>query len=92
MTSKSGIPPYDAGIFFILNIRNGKFWPPSKVGSVCAWKTTQMLAHMYGKHVTEVARDIIDRAQLLEDGEHGQRQRDQSSEGHPGDRAAGGRR
>ena len=34
-----------------------------------------MLAHMYGKTVREVARDIIDRAQKLE-GEHGeQRQR-----------------
>jgi len=70
MRNKSGIPPYDAGIFFILQIRNGKFWPPRETGTVSAWKTTQMLAHMFGKTVREVARDIIDRAQKME-GEHG---------------------
>jgi hypothetical protein len=71
MRNKSGLPPYDAGIFFILHVRNGKLWPPREVGTVKAWKVTQMLAHMYGKTNTEVARDIIDRAQLLEEGEHG---------------------
>ena len=76
MKNKSGIPPYDAGVFFILRIHNGKFWPPREVGTVSAWKTTQMLAYMYGKNVREVARDIIDRAQKME-GDHGeQRQRD----------------
>jgi hypothetical protein len=77
MRAKSGLPPYDAGIFFILNIRNGKLWPPRRVGTVSAWKTTQMLAHMYGKRVTDVARDIIERAELLEEGDPDGYQRQQ---------------
>ena len=70
MTAKSGLPPYDAGVFFILQIGNGKLWPPRDVGTVCAWRMTRMLAHMYGKPVRDVARDIINRAQILEEGEH----------------------
>lgn len=84
MTAKSGLPPYDAGIFFILQIGNGKLWPPREVGTVCAWRMTRLLAHMYGKPVRDVARDIIERAQILEEGEHG-RQRNQPGEGQSGD-------
>ena len=76
MRNKSGIPPYDAGVFFILHGNDGKHWPPQSVQAVSAWRMTRMLAHMYGKSVREVARDIIDRARKLEDGEHGhERQR-----------------
>jgi len=76
MKNKSGIPPYDAGVFFILYGNDGKHWPPRDVGTVAGYRTTRMLAHMFGKTVREVARDIIDRAQKME-GEHGEQwQRD----------------
>lgn len=71
MTAKSGLPPYDAGVFFILQIGNGKTWPPREVSTVCTWRMTRMLAHMFGKPVRDVARDIIDRALKMEDGEYG---------------------
>jgi len=34
MKNKSGIPPYDAGVFFILYGNDGKHWPPRDVGTV----------------------------------------------------------
>jgi hypothetical protein len=77
MISKSGLPPYTAGIYFILQVRNGKLWPPRKMETVRQWKVTQMLAYMYGKTTTEVATEIIDIARQLEDGEHGYQQRKQ---------------
>jgi hypothetical protein len=77
MTSKSGLPPYDAGIYFILQVRNGKLWPPRRMETVRQWKTTQMLAFMYGKTNTEVAAEIIDTALRLEEGEYGYQQRKQ---------------
>jgi hypothetical protein len=75
MRNKSGIPPYDAGVFFIINGNGGKHWPLRDVGTVSGYRTTKMLAHMFGKSNREVARDIIDRATILEEGEHGERQR-----------------
>lgn len=72
MRAKSGLPPYDAGIFYILSLREGKLWPPRSVQNVGGWLVTRMLAHMYGKPVREVARDIIDRALKLEDGDNGE--------------------
>jgi hypothetical protein len=72
MRNKSGLPPYDAGVFFILQSREGKLWPPRSVGNVGGWLVTRMLAHMYGKSVREVARDIIDRALKMEDGDNGE--------------------
>ena len=74
MKNKSGIPPYDAGVFFILRGNDGKHWPIRDVGTVSGYRTTRMLAHMFGKTVREVAKDIVDRALKLEEGEHGQRQ------------------
>ena len=71
MKNKSGIPPYDAGVFFILYGNDGKHWPLRDVGTVSGYRTTRMLAHMFGKTVREVARDIIDRAQKME-GDHGE--------------------
>jgi hypothetical protein len=92
MKNKSGIPAYDDGLFFILRGNDGKHWPPRSVQAVRNWRMTKMLAYQFKKPVSVVARDVMDLAQILEEGEHGKRQRDQSSEGHPGDRAAAGRR
>jgi hypothetical protein len=78
--NKSGIPPYDAGVFFILAGNGGKHWPLRDIGNVAGFRTTKMLAHMYGKSAREVARDIIDRAQKLEEGEYGEQQRQRN---HP---------
>lgn len=85
MRSNGGLPPYEAGLYFILQVRNGKLWPPREVGTVRAWKTTQMLAFMFGKSTTEVARDVINTALTLEEGEHGYQQRKQR---HSSDDAA----
>jgi hypothetical protein len=91
MRNKSGLPPYDAGVFFIIAGSGGKHWPLRDVGNVAGYRTTKMLAHMFGKSNREVARDIIDRSLKLEEGEHGEWQRD-DPEGQPSNRAAASRR
>jgi len=92
MRTKSGLHPYDVGKFFVLR-GCGKQWPLRDVAQVSGWTVTRMLAHMFDKRVTDVAKEIIDLQKTLEDGEHGQRQRDEpDDEGHPGDRAATGGR
>ena len=75
MRTKSGLHPYDLGLFFILR-GCGKKWPLRSVAQVSGWTVTRMLAHQFDKPVHEVAREIIARAELLEEGEHGQWQRD----------------
>lgn len=89
MRAKSGLPPYDAGIFFILSLREGKLWPPRSVQNVGGWLVTRMLAHMYGKPVREVARDIIDRALKLEDGDNGEQWQRPGQNANPLHGAAG---
>jgi len=71
MRNKAGIPPYDAGLFFILRGNDGKHWPPRSVQAVSGWRMTKMLAYQFKKPVRTVARDVIDLAQKLEEGEHG---------------------
>jgi hypothetical protein len=80
MRTKSGLHPYDAGLFFILR-GCGKQWPLRSVEQVSGWTVTRMLAHQFDKPVREVAREIIERSQLLEDGEHGQQRQQQRD--HP---------
>jgi hypothetical protein len=76
MKNKSGLHPYDAALFYILVEREGKLWPPRGVHTVSGWFGTRLVAHAFGKTPTDVARDIIDRALKLEEGEHGhERQR-----------------
>ena len=70
MRTKSGLHPYDLGKFFVLR-GCGKQWPLRDVAQVSGWTVTRMLAHMFDKPVHEVAREVIARAELLEDGEHG---------------------
>jgi len=70
MKTKSGIPAYDAGLFFILRGNDGKHWPPRSVQAVSAWRMTRMLAYQFNMPVRAVARDVIDLAQTLEEGEH----------------------
>jgi hypothetical protein len=71
MKNKSGIPPYDGAIFYILVEREGKLWPPRDIASVAGWFATRLIAHAFGKPPRDVARDIIERAQILEEGRHG---------------------
>ena len=80
MTAKSGLPAYEAGLFFILRGNDGKHWPPRSVQAVRNWRMTKTLANQFKKPVSVVARDVMDLAQLLEDGEHGERQRYQSDD------------
>ena len=70
MTTKSGLHPYEVGKFFILR-GCGKQWPLRDVAQVSGWTVTRMLAHMFDKRVTDVAKEIIDLQKTLEDGEHG---------------------
>ena len=70
MTTKSGLHPYEVGKFFILR-GCGKQWPLRDVAQVSGWTVTRMLAHMFDKRVTDVAKEIIDLQITLEDGEHG---------------------
>ena len=70
MRTKSGLHPYDVGIFFILR-GCGKQWPLRSVAQVSGWTVTRMLAHMFDKRVTDVAKEIIDLQITLEDGEYG---------------------
>jgi len=83
MRTKSGLHPYDVGNFFVLR-GCGKQWPLRDVAQVSGWTVTRMLAHMFDKRVTDVAKEIIDLQIVLEEGEHGhERQRN-----HPDDAAA----
>ena len=75
MSGKSGVPAYEAGLFFILRGNDGKHWPPRSVQAVRNWRMTKMLAYQFKRPVSAVARDVMDLAQILEEGEHGQRQR-----------------
>jgi len=70
MRTKSGLHPYDVGKFFVLR-GCGKQWPLRDVAQVSGWTVTRMLAHMFDKRVTDVAKEIIDLQKTLEDGEHG---------------------
>jgi len=70
MKTKSGLHPYDVGKFFVLR-GCGKQWPLRDVAQVSGWTVTRMLAHMFDKRVTDVAKEIIDLLKTLEDGEHG---------------------
>ena len=70
MRTKSGLHPYDVGKFFVLR-GCGKQWPLKDVAQVSGWTVTRMLAHMFDKRVTDVAKEIIDLQKTLEDGEHG---------------------
>jgi len=90
MRNKSGIPPYDAGVFFILSGSGGKHWPLRDVGTVSGYRTTKMLAHMFGKPIRDVARDIIDRAIKMEDG-YGDEWHPTEPAGQSGDRAVASR-
>ena len=76
MRAKSGLHPYDAGVFFILR-GAGKRWPMRTVSQVSGWQLTRMLAHQFDKPVEEVAREIIDRARIMEEGEHGHERQQQ---------------
>ena len=77
MKTAAGIPAYDAGLFFILRGNDGKHWPPRSLQAVSGWRMTKMLAYQFKLPVRTVARDVIDLAQKLEEGEHGEeRQRD----------------
>jgi hypothetical protein len=69
--AKSGLDPYDAGIFFILRHRQNGGWPPREVAKVAGWFSTRMLAAQFDKTPREVAREIIDRALVLEEGDRG---------------------
>ena len=69
MRTKSGLHPYDLGLFFILR-GCGKKWPLRSVAQVSGWTVTRMLPHMFDKPVHEVAREVIARAELLEEGEY----------------------
>jgi hypothetical protein len=77
MRAKSGLHPYDAGLFYILSARDGKHWPPHSVEAVSGWRMTRMLAHMFNKRSREVARDVIDLWTKLEEGEHGHERQQQ---------------
>ena len=70
MRTKSGLHPYDVGKFFVLR-GCGKQWPLRDVAQVSGWTVVRMLAHMFDKRVTDVAKEIIDLQKTLEDGEHG---------------------
>ena len=70
MKTISGLHPYDVGKFFVLR-GCGKQWPLRDVAQVSGWTVTRMLAHMFDKRVTDVAKEIIDLQKTLEDGEHG---------------------
>ena len=59
---------YDKGIFFILRM-SGKHWPMRDTRQVSGWQLTRMLAHQYDKQPWEVAREVIERAELLEEGD-----------------------
>ena len=78
MKSRGGLHPYDLGVFFILR-DSGKRWPLRSVSQVSGWQLTRCLAHAFGKPVADVARDIIERSRLLEEGEHGNGQRHDSA-------------
>lgn len=84
MRTKSGLYPYDAGLFFILR-GCGKKWPLRNVAQVSGWTVTRMLAHMFDKRVTDVAKEVIDLQVKLEEGEHGKRERNQPGAGQPSD-------
>ena len=61
---------YNSGVFFILR-DTGKHWPVRSVSQVCGWQMTRQLAHMFDLPVSDVARDVIEQAELLEEGRHG---------------------
>ena len=61
--------PYDAGIFYIMRERHGGGWPPIEVVKVSGWFTVRLLAHMFDKRPRDVAREVVERASLLEKGE-----------------------
>jgi hypothetical protein len=53
---------YHRAIYWILRERAGSNngWPPRDVSKVSGWAVVRMTAHLHGRSVAEVAKDLID--------------------------------
>jgi hypothetical protein len=75
--SRSGLSPYQAGLYFILHEYSGPRRTSRQakaalvaddIGSIAAWTCVRMLAHQFDKSARAVARDLAATWRTLEDG------------------------